>query len=117
MNKIRSDDRRTHWASRRMSMNSPKVPVCQAPKEKIKWSVGIGLSWVQLERVNPTPFPHIQLERVNGLKRRLFLIAANWCSRETNLIRVTHLSTLAHNPITSQEPVSLLVYSCYLLQL
>ncbi|KAG5615905.1 hypothetical protein H5410_015729 [Solanum commersonii] len=30
--------------------------------------------------------PHIQLERVNGLRRRLCLIAANRCLRETDLI-------------------------------
>ncbi|KAG5599944.1 hypothetical protein H5410_031314 [Solanum commersonii] len=35
---------------------------------------GIGSTWVQLDRVNPSPFPHIHLERVNGLRRKLCLM-------------------------------------------
>uniref|UniRef100_M1DVC7 Uncharacterized protein n=1 Tax=Solanum tuberosum TaxID=4113 RepID=M1DVC7_SOLTU len=34
--KTRPGDRLIHWASRRMSITSPKVSVCQALKEKIK---------------------------------------------------------------------------------
>ncbi|WMV30761.1 hypothetical protein MTR67_024146 [Solanum verrucosum] len=31
--------RLTHWASHRLAMISPKVPVRQALKEKIKWAI------------------------------------------------------------------------------
>uniref|UniRef100_M1D9Z9 Uncharacterized protein n=1 Tax=Solanum tuberosum TaxID=4113 RepID=M1D9Z9_SOLTU len=37
--KRRSDDRLTHWTSRRMAIVLPKVPVCQALKEKLKSAI------------------------------------------------------------------------------
>ncbi|KAG5610105.1 hypothetical protein H5410_021386 [Solanum commersonii] len=43
-------------------------------------------------------FPHIQLERVNGLRRRLCLKAVTWCSREIELIWETDPLGLEPNP-------------------
>uniref|UniRef100_M1DVW0 Retrotransposon gag protein n=1 Tax=Solanum tuberosum TaxID=4113 RepID=M1DVW0_SOLTU len=47
MKKRRTEDRQNHWASRRMSLVLPNLPVCQVLKEKIE----------SLERVNPKPSP------------------------------------------------------------
>lgn len=38
--------------------------------------MGIWLLWVQFERMNPNRNPYIQLEEVNGLKQKIFLIAS-----------------------------------------
>uniref|UniRef100_M1A2T3 Uncharacterized protein n=1 Tax=Solanum tuberosum TaxID=4113 RepID=M1A2T3_SOLTU len=37
--KRRPEDRLNHWASRRIALVSPNVPVCQALKEKIKSAI------------------------------------------------------------------------------
>ncbi|KAG5600604.1 hypothetical protein H5410_031974, partial [Solanum commersonii] len=78
-------------------MISSKVPVCQALKKNIKSAIerriikledaeGQCKKFLTLE-IETESIKTIQLDRVNGLKRRLFLIIACWCSREANFIQ------------------------------
>ncbi|KAG5613718.1 hypothetical protein H5410_013542, partial [Solanum commersonii] len=48
---------------------------------------GIGLTWVQLERVNPSPSPTHSARESEWAKAEVLLKAATWCTRETELIR------------------------------
>ncbi|KAG5595795.1 hypothetical protein H5410_037027, partial [Solanum commersonii] len=48
--------------------------------------VVVGLSWVQLERVNPRSFPTLSARESELAKWRLCLKSTTRCSRETELI-------------------------------
>ena len=57
------------------------------PKLLIRWLVGSGFHGFNLREWTLVPLSHFLLERVNEIRRRLYLIAAYWCSRETNFIQ------------------------------
>uniref|UniRef100_M1DIK7 Polyprotein protein n=1 Tax=Solanum tuberosum TaxID=4113 RepID=M1DIK7_SOLTU len=48
---------------------------------------GIGSTWVQLERVNPSPSPTHSAQESEWAKMEVMLKAATWCFREIELIR------------------------------
>ncbi|KAG5586325.1 hypothetical protein H5410_046759 [Solanum commersonii] len=48
---------------------------------------GIGSTWVQLERVNPSPSPTHLTRESEWAKMEVVLKVATWCSRETESIQ------------------------------
>ncbi|KAG5571357.1 hypothetical protein H5410_061123 [Solanum commersonii] len=85
MKKYRLEDRRAHLASRRSTWRSPFVP--RGRKTKTTKLIAGGSTWVQLERVNPSPFPTHSARESEWVKAEAMLNAAIRCSRETELIR------------------------------
>ncbi|KAG5571394.1 hypothetical protein H5410_061160 [Solanum commersonii] len=48
---------------------------------------GIGSTWVQLKRVNPSPSPTHSAQESEWAKAEAMLSVATWCWREIELIR------------------------------
>lgn len=77
------------------------------------WSVGIELLWVQHETINPKPFPYIQLERLNRLKRKLFLFTCLLVFHRNKLHSGLYCLRESLSPLKSFLLIDLHVFSNY----
>uniref|UniRef100_M1DVL9 Uncharacterized protein n=1 Tax=Solanum tuberosum TaxID=4113 RepID=M1DVL9_SOLTU len=104
------------WILRSTLFDSYKYPLKSLARERGRKTKttkliadGIGSTWVQLERVNPSPSPTHSAQESEWDKAETVLKAATQCSREIESIRGTAPLGLDPNPFGW---VILLLYDC-----